>query len=65
MRVKTVNDGRELVEEAQVILRDAAIEIEDSEIARIVRNAEEQLDEALYMLEYDEENSRKPTEGGD
>ena len=48
-----VDRGRELVEEAQICLRDAIGEISDKEARKIVKGAEQSLDHALYLLEGD------------
>lgn len=48
-----MSNGRELVEQAQQLLRDALMELEENDVRRIVRGSEKRLDEALYMLEED------------
>jgi hypothetical protein len=55
--VSAVSNGKELVDEAQVLLRDALMEIDDEEVRSIVDSAESSLDEALYMLETEQSDA--------
>ena len=49
-------NGHDLVCEAQHLLRDALMEIDEKDVRKIVSNAESQLDEAAYMLAYSEDD---------